>query len=149
MIDIRDGLCYVIKCRHYLIELYIYFAYRRDLCVPIYNPYIPAHEEEDEGDDAEDADDDGDTHEDRGSSEGRGENRSEVVQSSSADISPILAEMYRTGQTLLKCFQTKKDRQGESQQNVMICSFEELRDKTYCTQALNLRIIEGSLVEFH
>ena len=75
---------------------------------------VPAHEEEDEGDDAEDADDDGDTHEDRGSSESRRENRSEVVQSASADIGPILAEMFRTGQTLFKCIQTKKDRQGES-----------------------------------
>ena len=54
---------------------------------------MPAHEEEDEGDDAEDADDDGDTNEDRGSPEGRGENGSEVIQAASADISSILAEI--------------------------------------------------------
>ena len=109
MIDISDGLCYVIKCRHYLIELYIYFAYRRDLCVPIYNSYIPAHEEEDEGDDAEDADDDGDTNEDRGSPEGRGENGSEVIQTASADIGPVLAEMVTDGQIQTRCIQTAKD----------------------------------------
>ena len=54
---------------------------------------LPAHEEEDEGDDAEDADDDGDAHEDRGGPEGRGENRPEVIQTASADISSILAEI--------------------------------------------------------
>ena len=64
---------------------------------------LPAHEEEDEGDDAEDADDDGDTHEYRGGSESRGENGAEVVQAASADVRPILAEMFRTGQTLFKC----------------------------------------------
>ena len=35
------------------------------------------------------------------------------------------------------------------QTEFMICSFQQLRDKTFCTQALNLRIIEGSLFEFH
>ena len=95
MIDIRVGLCYGIKCSHYIIiALHL-------LCIQAWPSYvsstrttvIPAHEEEDEGDDAEDADDDGDTNEDRGSPEGRGENGSEVVQATSADISSILAEI--------------------------------------------------------
>ena len=71
--------------------------------------HVPAHEEEDEGDDAEDADDDGDTNEDRGSPEGRGENGSEVIQTASADIGPVLAEMVTDGQIQTRCIQTAKD----------------------------------------
>ena len=50
-----------------------------------------------------------------------------------------LFRLKRTGMANLLNFQTE----------FMICSFEQLRDKTFCTQALNLRIIEGSLFEFH
>ena len=53
---------------------------------------LPAHEEENEGDDAEDADDDGDTNKDRGCSECGGENRPKVVQPPSADVGTVLAE---------------------------------------------------------
>ena len=53
----------------------------------------PAHEEEDKGNDAKNADDHGDSNEDSRGPEGGGENCPEIIQTTAADLSPVLAEI--------------------------------------------------------
>ena len=55
----------------------------------------PAHEEEDKGNDAENADDHGDSNEDSRGPEGGGENCPEIIQTTAADLGPILAEIIK------------------------------------------------------
>ena len=55
----------------------------------------PAHEEEDKGNDAENADDHGDSNEDSRGPEGGGENCPEIIQTTAADLSPVLAEIIK------------------------------------------------------
>ena len=52
----------------------------------------PAHEEEDKGNDAKDADNHGDSNEDSRSPKGGGKNCPEIIQTTTADLSPVLAE---------------------------------------------------------
>ena len=53
---------------------------------------VPAHEEEDKGNNTENADDDGQASEHSGSTEGRGEDGSKIIQATTADFSTILAK---------------------------------------------------------
>ena len=53
---------------------------------------VPAHEEKDKGNNTENADDDGQASEHSGSTEGRGEDGSKIIQSTTTDFSTILAE---------------------------------------------------------
>lgn len=55
----------------------------------------PAHEEEDKGNDAKNADDHGDSNEDSRGPEGGGENCPEIIQTTAADLSPVLAEITK------------------------------------------------------
>ena len=55
----------------------------------------PAHEEEDKGNDAKDADNHGDSNEDSRSPEGGGKNCPEIIQTTAADLGPVLAEIIK------------------------------------------------------
>ena len=55
----------------------------------------PAHEEEDKRDDAENADDHGDSNENSRGTKGGRENCPEIIQTTAADLGPVLAEIIK------------------------------------------------------
>ena len=63
----------------------------KDMVTAILLLCVPAHEEEYKSHNAENADDNGQTSEHCGSTEGRGEDCSKVIQAATADFTTILA----------------------------------------------------------